>query len=196
MRIPKDQLEMYFGYGVDIVNRCIFLSSEIDEESVAHVIKGLYLMENQNQEYKPIELRISSYGGSLYDMFALHDVTRTLKSPVYTMGMGKVMSAAVLLVACGNKKNRWAGGNTSFMIHIPSWCADNQKLHDHRIDLKETERLWERWYKLMARYTNRDIGFWKRLCNKRDDVFFDSDQAQEWGLIDHIWDEKDGELDE
>ena len=57
MKIPKDQLEAYFEYGVDIANRCIFLG-EITEVSVSKVIKGLYLMEHQNTEHKPIEIRI------------------------------------------------------------------------------------------------------------------------------------------
>lgn len=193
MKVSKDHLEIYFEYGVDIANRCIFMTDEVDADSMGTVIKGLYMMENQNNDKKPIELRICSYGGSVYDMFALHDVTRTLKSPVHTMGMGKVMSAAVLLVACGEEGNRWAGANTSFMVHVPSWDAPEQKLHDHRIDVKESERLWDIWYKLMERYTKKDIAFWRKLCNKRDDIYFDAYQAQEWGVIDHIWDEKDPE---
>jgi len=193
MKIPKDQLETYFEYGVDIVNRCIFLTGDIEEENISHVLKGLYLMEKQNSAHDPIELRISSYGGSIYDMYSLHDTTRILQSPVYTIGIGKVMSAAVLLIASGEQGNRWSGPHTSFMIHVPSWESDNQKLHDHKVSLKESERLWEQWYQLMSQYTKRDVAFWKKLCNKRDDVYFDAYQAQEWGIIDDIWDEKDGE---
>ncbi len=191
MKVSKDHLEMYFEYGVDVANRCIFMTNDVDEESIGAVIKGMYLMENQNVEKKPIELRICSYGGHVYDMFALHDVTRTLKSPVHTMGMGKVMSAAVLLVACGKPDERWAGANTTFMVHMTSWDAPEQKWHDHKIDVDESKRLWDCWYGLMGKYTKRDAAFWKRLCNKRDDVYFDASTAQEWGVIDHIWDEKD-----
>ena len=190
MRISKDLVEVYFDYGVDIANRCIFMTSDVDHRSIGMVIKGLYLMENQNEKNEPIELRISSYGGDIYDMFGLHDVTRTLKSPVHTMGMGKVMSAAVLLVACGEKGQRWAGANTSFMIHVPSWEVEDN-LHGHRIEVKEAERLWNQWYDLMAKYTNQPTKFWRQQCNKRDDIYFDAYTAQEWGVIDHIWDEKD-----
>ena len=193
MRIPKDQLEIYFEYGADIMNRCLFLIGDIDEERIGCVIKGLYFMENQTERYEPIELRISSDGGDIYDMMALHDVTRTLRSPVHTMGVGKVMSSAVLLLACGEKGNRWAGPNTSFMVHVPSWDAKNDSMHSHKIAVDEVSRLWNNWYKLMAQYTNKDSGFWKRLCNKKEDVYFDAYQAQEWGVIDHIWDEKGGE---
>ena len=192
MKIPKDQLEIYFDHGVDIANRCIFIQGDIGEDTISAVIKGMYLMENQNSTKDPIELRICSYGGDVYDMFALHDVTRTLKSPVHTMGMGKVMSAAVLLVACGERGERWAGANTSFMIHVPSWESDYKRQHDHKIDVKESERLWNNWYELMGAYTAKDAAFWRKECNKRDDVYFDAYTAQKWGVIDHIWDEKAG----
>jgi len=193
MRIPKDQLEVYFEYGVDIANRCVFLTDEIDDQSIGHVVKGLYLMENQSKEYTPIELRIASYGGDICDMFGLHDVTRTLKSPVHTMGMGKVMSAAVLLVACGERNNRWAGDNTSFMIHLPwdDWGKKNLAELDH--DIRYTKELWDRWYKLMAEYTKMPEKHWCKLCSKQGDAFFFADDALKWGIIDHIWDEKGGE---
>lgn len=185
-KIPRDQLDTYFEYGVDIVNRSIFLN-EITETNVAQVIKGLYLM-NQDSNHKPIELRICSYGGDVYDMFGLHDVARTLKSPVHVYGIGKIMSAAILLIACGTKGKRWAGENTSFMVHVPSWPSPDLTLHDHKIDVEEGKRLWDNWYKLMAKYTKKDEKFWRRMCGKRVDVYFDAYKAQEWGLIDHIWD--------
>ncbi len=192
-KISKDWVEAYFQYGIDIANRCIFLTDEVTEESIGHVVKGLYMMDSQNNNNDPIELRISSHGGDIYEMFGLHDVTRTLKSPVYTMGMGKVMSAAVLLLACGEKKNRWAGANTSFMIHVPSWDEGFQTLHGHKIDVTECERLWDRWYKLMGHYTKRDEKFWRKQCARKMDIYFDAETALEWGIIDNIWDEKDGE---
>lgn len=195
MKIEKDWVEAYFEYGVDVANRCIFLTSDVDEESISHVIKGLYLMEAEDEE-APIEVRIMSYGGDVCDMFALHDVTRTLKCPVHTMGMGKVMSAAVLLLACGTTGERWAGPNTSFMIHVPSMHdgdEDGVKIHEVKANLEFTQEMWRRWYELMERYTNKPASHWRRLCNKNADVYFTADEALEWGLIDHMWDQKDGE---
>lgn len=192
MKISKDWVEAYFEYGVDVQNRCIFLSDDVNETSIGNVIKGLYLMEADNSE-KPIEVRIMSYGGDIFDMFGLHDVTRTLKCPVHTMGMGKVMSAAILLLACGERGQRWAGPNTGFMIHIPSMSDEDGKTHEIRSSLDFTDLMWKRWYELMEKYTNKPISHWKRLCAKNADVYFTADEALEWGLIDHMWDEKDGE---
>ena len=194
-RINKDYLDIYFNHGVDVKNRCIFLTDEIDNQSISNVIKGMYLMENEDST-KPIELRILSYGGDIYYMYALHDATRTLRSPVHTIGLGTVMSAAVLLLACGENGQRWAGENTSFMIHVPSWESDYSSQHGHKIDVEESQRLWGRWYDLMGEYTKQPAKFWKSICDKKVDYYFDTEQALKWGVIDQIWDEKDKNSEE
>ncbi len=192
MKISKDWVDAYFEYGVDVKNRCIFLTNDIDHDTVSNVLKGMYLMEHEDST-KPIELRIMSYGGDVYHMFAVHDATKTLRSPVHTFGLGTVMSAAVLLIACGEKGQRWAGENTTFMIHVPSWHKEYTAQHHHRIEVEESERLWERWYELMGKYTKQEAKFWKRLCDKKIDVYFGAEQALEWGVVDNIWSEKEGE---
>lgn len=50
-------------------------------------------------EIPKANLILSTYGGSVHDMFALYDAVQMLKSvtDVATIGMGKVMSAGVLL---------------------------------------------------------------------------------------------------
>lgn len=190
-RLNKDLLDAYFLYGVDTANRRVFLTeTEGDGLSVGHVIKGLYLMENQNEKV-PIELHIASYGGDICDMFALHDTIRTLNSPVHTTGMGKVMSAAVLVLACGEQGHRWAGENTSFMVHLPwdDWGQKNVAQID--LDIKYTKKIWDNWYSLMAKYTKQPESHWKKLCSKQGDAYFNADDALKWGVIDAIWDEKE-----
>ena len=63
-------------------------------------------------------LILSTYGGSVHDMFALYDAVQLLKSEtkVATVGMGKVMSAGVLLLASGTKGERQMGRHCSLMI--------------------------------------------------------------------------------
>ena len=192
-RIPKDELEIYFEYGVDIKNRRIFLTSDIDSESIGAVLKALYMLDSQNKDHDIIELFIGSYGGEEYDMFALHDVTRTLESPISTFALGKCMSAAPLLVACGEKGKRCATENTFFMVH-QSWTdIDAKRIDAIGIDISHYKDMASRWYKLMERYTKKPLEFWQRKCEEVGDFYFSSQEALEWGIIDFIWDEKDGE---
>ena len=142
---------------------------------------------------KPIEVFIGSFGGSEYEMFALYDVIRTLQAPIHTTAIGKCMSAAPLLVACGQSGYRYATPNTWFMVH-QSWEDFGPKRIDElRKGLSHYGSMSDRWYELMAKHTTRDAKFWKRHCETVGDHFFDAYQAQELGLIDHIWDEKEGE---
>lgn len=189
LKLNKQFNDYYFENGIDIENRCIFLIGDIDEDSVRAAIQGMYFMDNSPKK-GPIELRISSFGGCINDMFTLHDVTRTIDSPVHTTGLGKVMSAAVLLVACGEKGERWCGPNTSFMIHSPTWPMDEHKLHEHENVLKNTRELWKSWSELMGKYTNKDARFWSKLCNNNSDFYFTAEEALEWGIVDNIWDQK------
>lgn len=173
--------------GVDITGRRIFLHGEINEERVSTAIRGLYLLANKKA---PIELYVSSEGGDLDDMFVLHDVTRTVPAPVHTVALGKCMSSAVLLVACGEKGSRYASENTQFMLHgaLISIAEESSRPHVQTV-LQSTKARMDAYAVLMARYTNKSVAHWNRLL-RGPDKFFDAEAALEWGIVDHIWSEK------
>lgn len=191
-RIGKDWIDAYFEYGVDRQNRRVFLFDGVEENSIGTVIKALYYMDSESKE-KPIEVFIGSFGGSEYEMFALYDVIRTLQAPIHTTAIGKCMSAAPLLVACGEPEFRYATPNTWFMVH-QSWEDFGAKRTDElKKDLAHYDKMADRWYDLMAKHTKQDSKFWRKHCEGVGDHFFDAYKAQEFGLIDHIWDEKEGD---
>lgn len=197
VKITKDWVEAYFEYGIDVQNRRVFLTHDIDAESIGAAIKGLYLMESDgpiDRKKKPIELFVGSFGGSEYEMFALYDVLRTLESPIHTTAIGKCMSAAPLLVAAGEPGERWATPHTQFMVH-QSWDDFGAcRTDEAKKVLKHFEIMAASWYRLMAQHTNKNEAFWKRKCEAVGDAFFTAEDALEWGLIDGIWDQKGGEL--
>jgi len=187
-RISKDWVDAYFEYGVDVANRKVFLFDDVDSGSIGAVIKGLYLMESQDNT-KPIELFIGSFGGSEYEMFALYDVCRTLVSPIHTTAIGKCMSAAPLLVAAGQKGHRYATPNTFFMVH-EAWEEFGAKRMDElELDLKHYKQMGIRWSELMEKHSKQSSKFWMGLCKKSGDTYFDAEKALEWGLIDCIWEQ-------
>lgn len=189
-RISKDWVDAYFEYGVDVANRKVFLFDDVDSNSIGAVIKGLYLMEAQTNT-RPIELFVGSFGGSEYDMFALYDVCRTLVSPIHTTAIGKCMSAAPLLVAGGEDGNRFATPHTFFMVH-ESWEEFGAKRVDElELDLKHYKQMGSKWGDLMGKHSKKPAKFWLDLCRKSGDTYFNAEQALAWGLIDHIWEEKE-----
>lgn len=188
----KARLEAALEYGVDIKGRRIFLHGGVDEDTIATAIRGMYLLADESKE--AIELLVSSYGGSLDESFALHDVTRTIRVPVITCGLGKCQSAAPLLVACGQKGERYATEHTSFMLHdAQMYFAEEDGDYPSNIiaSAQVTVKMMDTYAKLMAKYTKRDKRFWVRIFSGKVDRFFTAEEALDWGVIDQIWSEKD-----
>lgn len=184
MKLPELTDDTLFFYGVDKTGRRIFFFDDVDNMPIGIVIKALYVMESENKK-KPIQLFVGSYGGCEYDMFALYDVIQSLKCPVHTVALGKCMSAAPLLVACGKKGQRYAAPNTIFMVHQGHGDIGG-KVDEVKNDLEHWKTLEERWNTLMAKHTKKPAAFWKEQCGKVGDRYFDASQAKEWGLIDKV----------
>jgi len=183
-----DELTAALEKGVDVGGRRIFLHGDVGEDTIALAIRAMYLLSDMSKE--PIELFVTSYGGDLDEAFALHDVTRTIKVPVHTVALGKCMSAAPLLVACGQKGHRWASEHTQFMLHDVS--LDGVEGNPVAIEAHITAARIQmaRYAELLAKYTDKPKSHWTRMFQMRSDKFFSADDALEWGLIDSIWSEK------
>jgi ATP-dependent Clp endopeptidase proteolytic subunit ClpP len=123
-KLDKDWVDAYFDHGVDVTNRRVFLDQDIEASTVSPVVKGLYLMETIDPE-TPIEMFVSSYGGCVYEALAVYDIMNTIKCPIHMFGYGKIMSAAVLLIAAGEPGHRWVAPHASFMHH--DWAAWNHR---------------------------------------------------------------------
>lgn len=186
MAIDKELMDAYFLHGIDITNRRVFLS-DIDSESVDKVVKGLYLMETDSPT-EPVELFICSYGGSVEHTLALHDIIRTLRIPVRTFAYGVCMSAAPLLLASGQRGERWISPNLQLMFHALS-DEISGKLSDMKSALKYSADLDDLWLDLLVSYSTKDKKFWNTKINKNVDWYFGSQEAIEFGLADNIWEE-------
>ena len=104
--------------------RTLSLHGEINEESASELIYSLMMLKRMGKKtelkdpedpeseeittYEPIELLISTHGGSASEMFGIYDTMRMVKKDcdVETFGIGKVMSAGVLLLSAGTKGKR------------------------------------------------------------------------------------------
>lgn len=184
----SDWVGAYFEKGIDVVNRRVFLG-DIEAETVDFAIKGMYLMETESDK-EPIELFISSYGGTVYEALALYDIIQTLKCPVHTFAYGKCMSAAPLLLACGEPGHRWVAQHASFMHH--DWCAELDGKGALVVnEVKHHEEMGQQWTRLLAKHSSKDFKWWHTRGKKSEDFYFSADEAIEWGLADSIWSERD-----
>ncbi len=182
-----DWLDGYFSHGVDNRRRRIFLHDDIDEESIARLVQGLVLLDDDTDT--TITIYMSSLGGSMYEMFGAFDAIRACKCFVRGIAYGKIMSAAPLILrACDEA---CAYPNVQFMSHEESW-GDEEKGHSHqKIDLKHYEQMENLWAELMGRYTHLNVAQWRKMTETGKDRYFDAAQALKWGIIDKILEPKE-----
>lgn len=175
-------LNLWLDYGVDIRRRRIFLHGDVDEGTIAYATRGLLFMAAESDD--PVTLFISSYGGSIDETFVLYDVLQRVSCHVTTVALGFCMSAAPLLLAAGH--TRLASENCDFMLHTASFEVEGS-LSNVEAASKAVHNRCVRMDKLMALHSSMPYRHWKKFTEAKADVYFDARQAQDWGLIDGIW---------
>jgi ATP-dependent Clp protease protease subunit len=163
--------------------RIVFLHGEVTEGSIASVIAQLLHFANINRE--PINLVVSTYGGSVDEMFSLYDTIKFLPCPVHTIGLGKVMSAGVLLLAAGAKGHRSIGGNARIMMHSLSGGAFGN-VFEMENQSKECRRLHDLMVGALARETKMSTAQVKKIMDPKVDFYVTPEKAVKLGIVDRI----------
>jgi len=183
--------------------RKVALIGDIKEEKSAEVIYSMHVLKEAGEiqklkdpedsdseiliSYEPFEFIVSSYGGSAVDMFAIYDTMRLLRDDceIHTVGLGKVMSAAVLLLAAGTKGQRTLGANCRLMIH--GVVAGQQgHLDDLENEMEESKWMQKQYVKALASETNMTEKYIRNLMKRRLNVYIDAKEAVDLGIADEI----------
>ena len=170
------------------VYRNLVLSGEISEESAQNIIQHISDINEDDfgkEERLPIQLKINSIGGSMYDGFAIIGAIESSETPVYTYGYGAIMSMALPILVSGVK--RFAHPLTTFMYHE---CLDTfghyEKVSILKENLEETERVME----MYDDYILNKTSFTKKQLDKvkkgKFDWYFDINEAIKYKVIDQI----------
>ena len=97
--------------------RQIILTGEINKDLADSIARQLLILDSENNE--PIYMYIDSPGGDVDAGFAIYDVIRFVKAPVYLVGMGLIASAATLVLLAVDKDRRVGLPNSRYLIHQP-----------------------------------------------------------------------------
>jgi ATP-dependent Clp protease protease subunit len=170
---------------IDATNpRVVFLIGEVSEASVAYACVQIMSLNLQNNE--PITLFVNTYGGSIHEMYALYDVIQLSSAPVRTFGLGKVMSAGVLILASGQKGHRAASASCSIMVHAASGGARGT-IREMATTINHVIELENRMWTALAHETGRSAEDWyERTGQGTRDVFLSAEEAKELGIIDTV----------
>ena len=130
---------------------------------------------------------ISSWGGIALDMFAIYDLMRLIRPAreIHTYGVGKVMSAGVLLLASGTKGQRRIGKHCRIMLHHVM-SAEQGPLPNLQSTFKEAHVMEKMMFEAIAAETNLTIAELRRVCSKNIDIFFTAEEAVKMGIVDII----------
>lgn len=139
------------------------------------------------EKYMPIEMVISTYGGSALDMFGICDMMRVIKEdcPIITTGIGKVMSAGVLILASGTKGARRIGRNTRVMIHSVIG-GTHGSMHNLENEIEEIRWIQDRYIDTLVKETDMTKRMVKKLLDKKVNIYLDAEQAVDYGIADII----------
>jgi ATP-dependent Clp protease protease subunit len=185
--------------------RTIGLIGDVNEEKAGEIIHGLITLKQygkieqeeqdqpkksktkQKDEYEPIEFYVSTNGGSASDMFAIYDVMRMVRKDceIHTVGIGKVMSAGVLLLAAGTKGKRKIGKNCRVMIH--SVLAGSEgPLHNLENEMNEIRWTQERYIKALIEESKLTQSTMNKLLQKHVNIYLSAEEAVKYGLADEV----------
>ena len=172
--------------------RRFILSDRVEEKTVKDIITGIYDVNDYDNEQeeslkeykrKPIELIINTFGGEMYDGFALAAAIVTSRTPIHTITLGKAMSMGFLLAVAGHK--RFAHNLTTFMYHdyfLEPW-GKSKKL---KREIGEADRLMKQYDEFILKRTKLSKEQLDRVKENEDDWYISAQEALEYGIVDEL----------
>lgn len=171
--------------------RSIMFVGEVSEERAADLISALLVLSQtkdpEAERAEPIKLYISTYGGSADEMFGIYDVVNYCKQfcDIETIGLGKIMSAGTLMLACGTKGRRKLGRHCRVMIHAVNGGQVGD-IHNLQNELEQTVGLQDSYIQALSAETNMTKRQIQTLINRKVNVYLTAEEAIEKGLADEI----------
>ena len=168
--------------------RVVFVGTAIDDDIANLVVAQLLHLEAEDPE-KDIQLYINSPGGQVYAGLAIYDTIRFIQPDVATICCGIAMSMGSLILAGGTPGKRQALPNSRILIHQPHGGYQGQTT-DIAIHARESQFLRRRMEEIYAEHTGRSR---EQVSDDLErDRFFTPDEAVEYGLIDRVFVDRNG----
>ena len=171
-------------------DRIILLNGDIKENIIEKVSIPLFNMSNAHPR-TPIKIFINSDGGSVEDGQVVVDMIQQVKTPVITVGMGKVMSMAFDIFLAGDM--RIAHPGTIFMCHSGyNGIFDRMPMINDIAALHK--KYFERWARFYASRTKWSYDKWYEVLDSGKDFYFFAEEAQKIGIVTDITPNEKGDI--
>lgn len=178
-----------------IKNNVIYLDTEIERESqvlFCRQLEKLALQElaKEEKDRKPITIKISSYGGVVWDVFCMVSMMEYWQEKgitIKTVCMGYVASGGSKILMAGSKGHRYITRYARVLIHQSnSFSYGHTTLQEKLTDAKYSLEDFELIKEMFRKHTKLSEEQLKDLVDKNIDVQFFADEAVKLGLADNI----------
>lgn len=178
--------------GEEKKNRYFYLGEDVSQSSVKEIIKGIREVNRYDDEQaekvvgyerEPIELIVSTYGGSVYDGFGLVDVIGLSKTPVHTVGIGKMMSMGFIILAAGHHRSMTE--MSTAMYHEIATGVWN-KLEEIKRTAEECQRLQDMYDSYILKKTNILKEKLEDVKSRCLDWYISAEDCKKLGIVDEV----------
>jgi ATP-dependent Clp protease protease subunit len=167
--------------------RIIVLGAEVDDQ-VANRLCGQLLLLSAEDPRSDISLYINSPGGSVSAGLAIYDTMRLIPNDVSTLAMGLAGSMGQFLLSAGTAGKRFSLPHAQILMHQGS-AGFGGTAADVEIYAGQLDRVGRTLLRLIAEHTGQPLEVVAR--DSQRDRWFSAEEAQAYGLIDHILDRVD-----
>ena len=162
--------------------RIIVLGEALEEGNGNRLMHQLLLLSAEDPR-SDISLWISSPGGSVSAMLAIHDVMRLIPNDVSTLAMGMAASAGQFLLSAGTPGKRYALPHARVLLHQGSAGIGGTAV-DIEIQADDLRHTRDTVLGLIAEHTGQPRETVER--DSRRDRWFSAPQALDYGFVDRI----------
>lgn len=178
--------------------RVVGLFGDVNEQTCADLVQNLLILSKSGEipkkerkdkySHPPIEFYLNTHGGSASDMFAIYDMMRSAKKSceIQTIGIGKIMSAGVLLLAAGTKGQRKIGRNARVMIHSVLGGSEGP-LFNIQNEFEEIKFVQAAYSKALIQETKLTPAIMKDLLEKHVNIYLSAEEAVKYGIADEVF---------
>ena len=175
------------------INPNLFIFGQINDKTSLEFIGELWALctEIIATPKTPLELSItiSSDGGEISSMNAICDAIEFVKNSgftVHTIGLGSVMSAALLILGSGTKGYRKIGKNTRLMFH-PIISEHGGTYNTIKTEYEETKYCQDQYLDKLCELTGKNKAYYEDILAKDMNYYFRAEEAISWGLADIVF---------
>lgn len=193
--MPKKSYQKRFKSNIDVKDnnsRNIVLSSDITASSVADIIESILdintlddeLSEDlQDYHREPIRLVVNSFGGSVYDGFALIAAIEHSKTPIHGYCYGSAMSMGFIIFISTHV--RFAHKTSTLMYHeISDMFWGN--ITGAKQNLKECERLQKVYDDYVLSRTKIPVSKMDEYKARKEDWYMSAQEGAKYKIIHKI----------